>query len=111
MTNDTPSATAPPPSWIVYILRCRDGSFYTGITTDLPRRLAEHNSPTGGSKYTRTRRPVTVVYAEAAGSRSEATRRERRIKSLSRNEKQHLVASSALGPWPDTDSPCPLPSG
>ena len=51
-------------SWYVYIVRCNDGTLYTGITKDLERRLAEHNSPKGGAKYTRTRKPVTLVYFE-----------------------------------------------
>lgn len=78
---------------MVYILRCSDNTLYTGITTDLERRLAEHNGESGGSRYTRVRRPVAVVYAETAASRQEATRRERCIKSLPRREKLALIAS------------------
>ncbi len=79
---------------MVYILRCSDGSLYTGITTNLQRRLLEHNSPAGGSKYTRPRRPVVLVYAENAVSRREAMQRENHIKSLSLPQKRQLLASS-----------------
>ena len=89
------TSRAPRPPWIVYILRCSDGTLYTGITTNLERRLAEHNAEAGGSRYTRVRRPVAVVYAEPADSRQEATRRERSIKSLTRGDKLRLVASFA----------------
>jgi putative endonuclease len=79
-------------SWVVYIVRCRDGSYYTGITTDLTRRIAEHNSLTGGAKYTRPRRPVTLVYAEAASSRTTAAQREYQIKTLTVVGKSRLIA-------------------
>lgn len=80
-------------TWQVYIVRCADGSFYTGITTDVARRVAEHNG-TGraGARYTRARRPVVLVYQEAATNRSEAGRREYQIKQLTRREKLKLVA-------------------
>ena len=80
-------------SYFVYILECSDGSLYTGITTDLSRRLKEHNSPSGGAKYTRARQPVVLVYFEPAISRSEATRRENEIKQLKVGGKKTLVAS------------------
>ena len=75
---------------MVYLARCRDGSLYTGITTDPDRRLQEHNRGRGGA-YTRSRQPVTLVYREPAGSRSEALRRERAIKCLTRAAKEALV--------------------
>jgi predicted GIY-YIG superfamily endonuclease len=81
--------------WIVYVLRCRTGQLYTGCTTDLERRVREHNSGTG-SKFTRSRLPVTLVYREELGSRSAALRRERAIKALRRNEKLLLVGHTAL---------------
>mgnify|MGYP006331426739 CR=1 FL=1 len=84
---------APSSPWIVYMVRCRDGSYYTGITTDLPRRLAEHNSPQGGAKYTRSRRPVTLAYREPALSRSSATRREGEIKKMSATAKARLLTA------------------
>ncbi len=80
-------------SWYVYIIRCRDNSYYTGITTDLLRRIDEHNSSQKGAKYTRPRRPVELVYSEQATSRSMATRRESQIKKLSTNAKRLLISS------------------
>ncbi len=74
--------------WYVYILRCADGSLYTGITTDLQRRLLEHNSDdVRGARYTRARRPVSLVYSEDHSSRSAASKREAAIKKLSRAQK------------------------
>jgi putative endonuclease len=80
-------------SWTVYIARCRDGSLYTGITTDPERRLAEHNSGSGGA-YTRSNIPVVMVYREPALDRSGAQRREHAIKRLSRAQKEELVAGA-----------------
>lgn len=77
-------------SWHVYILACADGSFYTGITTDLARRVEEHNSGTG-AKCTRARRPVKLVYSERKRNRSYASKREAAIKNLTRDEKKILV--------------------
>lgn len=82
-------------SWTVYIARCRDGSLYTGITTDPERRLVEHNSGTGGA-YTRSKTPIVIVYGEPAANRSQAQQRERAIKRLSRAQKEELVAGSRL---------------
>lgn len=79
-------------AYFVYIVKCADGTLYTGISTDVARRVAEHNAGTG-AKYTRTRRPVCVVYVEEAGDRSAASRREFEIKRLSRKEKEALIAS------------------
>jgi len=78
--------------WFVYIVRCADNSLYTGITTDVERRIEEHNTNNKiGSKYTRIKRPVILVYKEEALSRSEALKREREIKSLSHKEKEELA--------------------
>jgi putative endonuclease len=77
--------------WYVYIARCADGTLYTGITTDVQRRLVEHNGGRG-AKYTAVRRPVTVVYVAPAADRSAASRLERRIKMLPREEKLSLIA-------------------
>lgn len=77
-------------TWTVYLARCRDGSLYTGITTDPERRLAEHNSGGGGS-YTRSRIPLVMVYWESAEDRSTALRRECNIKRLTRAQKEELV--------------------
>lgn len=78
-------------TWAVYIVRCRDGSYYTGITTDLTRRITEHNSPGGGAKYTRPRRPVTLVYSESTNSRATAAHRENQIKKLRLAQKVQLI--------------------
>lgn len=87
--NNNPSA------WQVYILRCADGSLYTGIARDLERRIAEHNADNGlGASYTRSRRPVVLVYAESAADRSSASKREYAIKQLSREQKLALIAAS-----------------
>jgi predicted GIY-YIG superfamily endonuclease len=82
-------------SWVVYVLRCRTGQLYTGCTTDLERRVREHNSGTG-SRFTRSRLPVTIVYKEEIGSRSAALRREHAIKAMRRAEKLLLVGHAAL---------------
>lgn len=84
-------SVAPGSAWCVYMLRCADGSLYTGITTDVARRVAEHNGEgTLGARYTRSRRPVQLVYLEAAADRAEATRREAAIKRLDRARKLAL---------------------
>lgn len=75
----------------VYILRCCDDTLYTGITTDLVRRVAEHNTSPVGAKYTRARRPVTLVYSRRFRTRSNALREEARVKRLSRAEKLSLI--------------------
>lgn len=80
-------------NWTVYIARCRDGSLYTGITTNLERRLEEHNSGCGAA-YTRSKMPVMIVYMEQAADRSGAQQRERAIKRLTRAQKERLVAES-----------------
>lgn len=77
-------------SWYVYILQCRDGTFYTGSTTDIGRRLNEHNSGKGGN-YTRVRRPVKIIYKKSYPDRSTAQKREAQIKGLTRKEKAALI--------------------
>lgn len=80
--------------WYVYILRCADGTLYTGVTTDTQRRTNEHNlSDKLGAKYTRARRPVSLVYQESCESRSAACKREVQIKALSRAAKLKLLHS------------------
>lgn len=76
--------------WYVYILRCADGSLYTGITTDLERRVSQHNAGTA-SRYTRSRLPVEIEYHETQPTRSQALKREFAIKALSRQEKEALI--------------------
>lgn len=77
-------------TWYVYILRCSDGTLYTGSTDDVGRRVAVHNSGKG-AKYTRGRTPVEVVYTEKCESYSAALKREYAIKQLSRQEKWNLI--------------------
>ncbi|MEK7514888.1 MAG: GIY-YIG nuclease family protein [Patescibacteria group bacterium] len=76
--------------YVVYILKCRDGSLYTGITTDVVRRLREHKTGKGGN-YTRAHGAVRMVYQERCGSRSTALKREAAIKRLPRVQKEALV--------------------
>ena len=76
--------------WWVYILRCADGSLYTGIARDVDRRAAVHNRGQG-AKYTRSRLPVTLVYYETYPTKQEAMRREWEIKQLTREEKKKLI--------------------
>ena len=78
-------------NWFVYLLRCADGSLYTGITTDIERRLNEHNHSALGAKYTRIRRPVCLVYQEIHASRSAASKREYEIKALKKQQKEQLL--------------------
>ncbi|MCX6739274.1 MAG: GIY-YIG nuclease family protein [Candidatus Parcubacteria bacterium] len=75
----------------LYLLKCADDTFYCGITTDLDRRIGEHNGSTLGAKYTKGRRPVVLVYAKEYENRSEASKEEARIKKLKREEKEGLM--------------------
>lgn len=88
-------------SWTVYILRCGDGSLYTGCTNDLPRRLEAHRSGKG-AKYTRSRPPVELAYREEAPDRSAALRREAAIKRLDRRGKLALIAKKEEGTCGDS---------
>ena len=76
--------------WYLYILRCGDGTLYTGITTDVEKRLETHRSGKG-AKYTRGRLPLELVYQEVCGSHSDALKRELAVKKYSRAEKQKLI--------------------
>ena len=79
--------------WFVYIVRCSDNSLYTGITTDVTRRLREHNGKRkNGARYTKMKRPVVMVYMKTKKTRSSALKREHAIKTLSHNEKEQLIA-------------------
>jgi putative endonuclease len=82
--------------WLVYILRCADGTLYTGVTNDMEKRLVEHNAGRG-ARYTRTRRPVEVVYREEAPDRGAAQRRESEIKRMPAAAKQRMAEA---GPAP-----------
>lgn len=90
----TPTKAA---AWHVYLLRCADGTFYTGITTDPARRLRQHNGElSGGARYTQARRPVELAWQGACESRSAAAKAEYRIRRLSRQQKKSLIQSSTI---------------
>ena len=78
-------------SYFIYILKCCDDTLYTGITTDIERRVDEHNNSVKGAKYTKLRRPVELVYSEESQNRSTASKREYVIKKLTRKEKLELI--------------------
>jgi predicted GIY-YIG superfamily endonuclease len=92
----------PENTWSVYILRCADGSLYTGIAKDTARRLQQHNRGVG-AKYTRSRRPVELVYRTSCASRSEALSREYAIKQMSVRQKREMIDSYGDA-GPATDS-------
>ncbi|HKQ96872.1 MAG TPA: GIY-YIG nuclease family protein [Candidatus Polarisedimenticolia bacterium] len=93
--------------WFVYLVRCRDGTLYTGVTNDPEARLLAHNAGRG-ARYTRGRGPVTLVHLEKVRGRRAALRREIAIKGLSRLEKIALVAAPASRPGgPDAAAPAP----
>lgn len=77
--------------WHVYIIKCADDTLYTGITNNLDRRIGEHNEGIKGSKYTKIRRPVELVYSNNFPDRSSASIEESRIKKLSRKDKQIFI--------------------
>lgn len=77
-------------NWVLYILKCKDDSYYTGITNDLDKRLSDHESGKG-AKYTRGRGPFKMVYNESHKNRSDASKREYEIKKLSRADKEDLI--------------------
>ena len=81
--------------WYVYMLRCADGSLYTGITKDIERRVKEHNtSDRLAARYTRSRRPVIMVWCEDHPDRSSALKREAQLKKLSRSSKEDLLTTN-----------------
>src|SRR5882757_9579175 len=95
LLNVLPGAWVPWPEimWFVYIVRCADDTLYTGIAKDVARRVVEHNSSALlGAHYTRARRPVALVYAEAVQTRSAAAKREYAIKQMTRRRKDELLA-------------------
>jgi putative endonuclease len=85
-------------TWYVYMVQCSDGTLYTGITNDLEKRIAAHNSGKDGARYTRGRRPVKLVYAKSAGTKSAAARLEHRIKRLKRGKKIRLAENHYIMP-------------
>lgn len=82
--------------WYVYILECGDSTLYTGITTELQRRLAQHNAGKA-SRYTRARLPVELLYSEITSNRTEAQKREYEIKQLTRRKKLALINAKVTG--------------
>jgi putative endonuclease len=80
-------------SYFVYIVECNDATYYTGITNNLEQRLLEHNQGKRAAKYTRSRRPVKLVYQEKLKNKSKALQREHEIKSMNRLCKSYLIAS------------------
>ena len=80
--------------YFLYIIKCSDQTLYTGITTNLERRQEEHNSSTLGARYTRSRRPVELVYFKRFNNRSLASKEESRVKKLSRSKKLEMIGLS-----------------
>ena len=80
-------------TWWVYFLRCTDNSLYAGVTTDILRRIDEHNNSKLGAKYTRARRPVSLAYLEEAKNKSMACQREYQIRHLTKDKKEQLVTN------------------
>lgn len=85
MLSDTPN------SWVMYVVECADKSFYAGITTNMTRRLHEHNNTSKAAKYTRSRRPVRLIYYEPHADRSNASKSEAKFKKLTRKEKEEKL--------------------
>ena len=81
--------------WYTYIVRCADNSLYTGVTTDIDRRLTEHNTSRRGAKYTRSRRPVTLVYLTEGMDKTSAFKLEAQIKKKSKRDKETLLDETA----------------
>ena len=83
--------------WLMYVVECADGTYYTGITTDLQRRIKEHNETNRGAKYTRSRRPVKLIYSHTYECRSSASKAEYRFKKLTRRQKEDLIGKAKTG--------------
>jgi putative endonuclease len=84
-------------TWYVYMVQCSDGTLYTGITNNLEKRIKAHNSEKNGARYTRSRRPVKLVYSEKVSSKSAAARLEHEIKKLKRSEKKNKFNNNTFG--------------
>lgn len=82
--------------WFIYIIKCADNTLYTGITTDLDRRLNEHNSSDKWAKYTKMRRPVEMVFSQACEDRSQASKLEYKIKKYTKQQKLTIIATKKL---------------
>ena len=79
------------PEWFMYVVKCADDTLYTGITTDVTRRLHEHNNTAKGAKYTKKRRPVALLHSVGHSNRSSASRAESKFKKLSRKQKLSII--------------------
>jgi putative endonuclease len=77
--------------WYFYVVKCNDNSFYAGVTTNLNRRINEHNISSKGAKYTKTRRPVKLIFFQEVGGRSEAQQIEASFKKLNRKQKEEFI--------------------
>ncbi len=86
--------------WFVYMVRCADDTLYTGVTTDIERRLHEHNGSARGARYTRARRPVKIVWQEESASRAAACRREYEVRHYDRRKKLSLLAEYSRNQTP-----------
>jgi len=89
-SNPTPSESGA--TWFLYLIRCKDGTLYTGITTDVDRRFAEHQTGKG-AKYLRGKAPLTLVFQQKIGSRSAALKTEALIKKLSKTDKETIISA------------------
>jgi putative endonuclease len=83
--------------WYLYVAECVDGTYYTGITTNLQRRIKEHNESSKGAKYTRSRRPVKLILSHTYKCRSSASKAEHQFKKLSRRQKEGLIEQAKAG--------------
>ena len=81
-------------NWYLYTLLCADGTYYTGVTTDIQRRLNEHNTSPKGAKYTKTRRPAKLIYSKYFIDRSSAQKAEYKFKRLTRKQKEKIINES-----------------
>ena len=79
--------------WHVYLVRCADGSLYCGVSTDVEKRVVTHNLSKRGAKYTRSRRPVTLVWTKKVGTKSNALKEECRIKKMRKSDKEKMIAN------------------
>ena len=91
---ETGEVPGKPGDYFVYMVECSDGTFYTGYTTDVEKRVWTHNNGKAGAKYTKSLRPVRLIYTEKLSTRSEAMSREAAIKKLSRKQKERLAGWS-----------------
>jgi len=82
-------------AWFLYVLRCADDTFYTGTTTDISRRIDEHNTKQCGAKYTKARRPVKLVFWQPFENRSKAQKAEYKFKKLTRKQKEKIITNES----------------